>query len=83
MTETEDQPPPFELNRDTINQEVMDHYRTGDYDRAVNVAKKSLVLAEKNVGPDHPDVAWTLNILAFLYKTQGQYGRAEPLFSHH
>ena len=65
--------------RDILNQEFMELYRTGKYERAVVVAKKALEVAEKNVGPNHPDVATSLNNLALLYYTQGQYAQAEPL----
>ena len=65
---------------DTLNQEIMELYRTGKYDRAVVVAKKALEVAEENVGPNHPDVATSLNNLAELYDTQGQYAQAEPLY---
>ncbi len=65
---------------DILNQEVMELYRTGKYDRAVVVAKIALEVAEKNVGSNHPDVATSLNNLALLYKTQGQYAPAEPLY---
>ena len=58
----------------------MDLYRTGEYDRAVIIAKKALDVAEKNVGPDHPSVATTLNNLALLYDNQAQYALAEPLY---
>ena len=30
--------------------------------------------------PDHPDVATSLNNLAVLYKKQGRYAAAEPLY---
>ena len=65
---------------DILNQKVIELYRTGKYDRAVIVARKALEVAEKNVGPHHPDVATTLNNLAKLYDTQGQYAQAEPLY---
>ena len=65
---------------ETLNQEVTDLYRAGQYDRAVVVAKKALEVAEKDVGPNHPDVALSLNNLALLYATQGQYAQAEPLY---
>ncbi len=55
---------------DTLNQEAMELYRTGRYDRGVLVAKKALEVAEKNVGPNHLDVATSLNNLALLYYTQ-------------
>ena len=35
---------------------------------------------EKALGPDHPDVAASLNNLAELYRAQGRYGDAEPLY---
>jgi len=39
-------------------------------DRAVMVAKKALQVAEQEVGPNHPDVATSLNNLASLYRIQ-------------
>ena len=65
---------------DILNKEVMSLYQKGQYDRAVIVAKKALEIAEKALGPDHPDVATSLNNLAELYRTQGQYAQAEPLY---
>jgi tetratricopeptide (TPR) repeat protein len=32
------------------------------------------------LGPDHADVAASLNTLALLYVAQGQYRQAEPLY---
>ena len=32
------------------------------------------------LGPDHPDVARSLNNLADLYERQGRYAEAQPLF---
>ena len=65
---------------DILNKEVMSLYQKGQYDRAVIVAKKALEIAEKALGPDHPNVALSLNNLAGLYDTQGQYAQAEPLY---
>ena len=65
---------------DILNQEVMDLHQQGNYDRAVVVAQKALEVAKENVGPDHPNVATSLNNLASLYDTQGDYAKAEPLF---
>ncbi len=65
---------------DTLIQEVGELYSAGKYDRAVVVAKKALEVAKENVGPDHPDVATSLNSLASLYKDQGHYAQAEPLY---
>ena len=35
---------------------------------------------EKALGPDHPDVATALNNLAELYREQGRYAEAAPLY---
>ena len=35
-------------------------YSEGQYDKAGVVAKKALALAEKDLGPDHPNVAQSL-----------------------
>ena len=64
----------------TLNDEVESLYRQGQYDRAIVVAKKALDVAERTVGPDHPNVATSLNNLAALYQAQGQYAQAEPLY---
>ena len=39
-----------------------------------------MAINEKALGPDHPDVARSLNNLAALYETQGRYADAEPLY---
>jgi CHAT domain-containing protein/Tfp pilus assembly protein PilF len=39
-----------------------------------------LAIREKALGPNHPDVAQSLNNLAALYKDQGRYADAEPLY---
>src|SRR5260370_18716613 len=61
-----------------LNREVMSLSRQGRYDRAVVVAKQALQVAEQALGPDHPNVATSLNNLAELYRTQGQYAQAQP-----
>ena len=52
----------------------------GRYDEAEPLYKRALAITEKALGPDHPDVAATLNNLAFLYEAQGKYDEAEPLY---
>jgi Tetratricopeptide repeat len=34
---------------------------------------------EKVLGPDHPNIAMSLNSLALLYESQGRYADAEPV----
>ena len=64
---------------ETLNQEAMDLYRTGQYGRAVTVAEAALKVAEQNVGPDHPDVAASLENLAGLYRATKRPAEAEKL----
>jgi len=40
----------------------------------------ALAIREKQLGPEHPDTAQSLNNLAELYRAQGKYEQAEPLY---
>ena len=64
----------------SLNGQVVSLYRQGHYDRAVVLARQALQLAEQTFGPDHPNVATSLNNLAELNRVQGQYAQAEPLY---
>ena len=63
-----------------LNQQVVELYQAGKYAEAISVAQQALALAKKLHGPDHPRVGDSLNNLAALYRAQGRYGEAEPLF---
>ena len=52
----------------------------GRYAEAEPLYKRSLAILEKALGPEHPDVAQSLNNLAELYRQQGRYADAEPLY---
>jgi tetratricopeptide (TPR) repeat protein len=43
------------------------------------LAQRALAIREKTLGPDHRDVATSLQNLALLYDGQGRYADAEPL----
>jgi len=61
--------------------EVAALYKTqGQYAQAEPLYKHSLAILEKALGPDHPEVATSLNNLAELYLAKGEYAQAEPLF---
>ena len=64
-----------------LNKQVVQLYRQGRYQEAIAPAKRALVIKEKALGPDHPDVALGLNNLAGLYDDLGDYAGAEPLFA--
>ncbi|MGH8500651.1 MAG: tetratricopeptide repeat protein, partial [Methylococcales bacterium] len=48
-------------------------YHAGQYGQAEPLYQRSLAISEKALGPDHPDVATSLNNLALLYSAQGAY----------
>ncbi len=53
---------------------------TGRYVSGETIVLNCLKRAEKANGPDHPDVATILDNLSELYKSQGKYEEAEPLY---
>ncbi len=63
----------------SLDREAAELYGLGDYRQAVIITRQALSVAEKTFGPDHPNVAQSLNNLAVLYLNQGQYAQAEPL----
>ena len=52
----------------------------GDYAAAEPVMRQALATCEKTYGPDHPEMAYSLNNLALLLEDKGDYAAAEPLF---
>ena len=52
----------------------------GRYADADPLYKRALATWKKALGPDHPDVAQSVNNLADLYLAQGRYADAEPLY---
>jgi tetratricopeptide (TPR) repeat protein len=64
----------------TLNARGNELYQAGKYAEAEPLYKRALEIREKALGPDHPDVAQSLNGLAELYRAQGRYAEAEPLF---
>ncbi len=65
---------------DMLNQAVIKLHRAGDYELAIVVARQALEVAEKDFGPNHPNVAQSLNSLAEIYSAQGRQKEAEPLY---
>src|ERR1051326_6301612 len=64
----------------TLSTRVVELYRAGQFSEAIAWAHGLCVLREKALGADHPDVATSLISLAGLYREQGHYGDAEPLY---
>ncbi|HET6277034.1 MAG TPA: FxSxx-COOH system tetratricopeptide repeat protein [Candidatus Cybelea sp.] len=53
----------------------------GEYVPAVSICVRALAISENAFGPDHADVARSLNNLALTYWNQGRYAEAEPLYA--
>ena len=64
----------------TLARRVFELTEQGHYTEAVPLAQRALALAEKALGPDHPDVATALSRLAYAYTKLGRYADAEPLY---
>jgi hypothetical protein len=57
------------------------HWRTPRVKRLrPSTSTNALAIKERVLGPEHPDVAMTLNNLAVRYKADGEYAKAEPLY---
>jgi hypothetical protein len=54
-----------------LDQRVIQFLNQGRYSEAIALAQRSLAIHEKVLGPNHRDVAVTLNNLAVLYKQLG------------
>jgi tetratricopeptide (TPR) repeat protein len=65
---------------DNLIDDTMALYKQKDYVKATAIAKKALVIIESIAGPNHPDVATNLNIIALLLKNQSQYDQAEVFY---
>ncbi len=53
-------------------------WEAGHYKEAERALNRALAIRKKVLGPEHPDVAQSLNNLAVLYNCQGEYAEAEP-----
>src|SRR5260221_52503 len=62
-----------------LNREVLALLQQGKYAEGLVVAQQALRVAEASFGPEHPNVATSLNNLAGLYQDQGKYAEAEQL----
>jgi tetratricopeptide (TPR) repeat protein len=55
-------------------------YQQGKYTKSLSVAKEAVRVAEATFGPEHHNVATSLNNLAEIYRHQGNFAEAEPLY---
>jgi len=62
-----------------LSAEAVRLYREGKFAEAHPLAERALEIQEKALGPEHPEVAYSLNDLAELYRNKGDYAKAEML----
>ena len=65
---------------DRLNKRSIELFEAGRYQEAIPLSQRALSIREKDLGPDHPDVAQSLSNLATLFQAKGQYADAEPLY---
>ena len=63
-----------------VNATALALLHAGQYAQAEPLFTRALAVREQALGPEHPDVAQSLNNLAWLYYSQGEYAKAEPLY---
>src|ERR1700730_2285193 len=63
-----------------LNQQMVEFYRNGRYADGIPVASEAEKVAEATFGPNHPNVANSLNNLAEMYRPLGRYAEAKPLY---
>ena len=74
-------PPRLSQNElEALDQQIVELYEQGRYQEAIPLAERRVEILEAQLGPEHPDVASSLNNLAALYDLQGRYEDAEPLY---
>jgi len=56
------------------------YYIQGRYSEAESLYERALKIRESQVDNSHPDLASSLNNLAYLYDSQGRYSEAEALY---
>ena len=69
-----------EVLLENLYSQVFQLYDQGRYSEAADIAKEALKVAEDTFGEDHPNVAISLNNLAYLYDCQGNHAQSGPLY---
>jgi len=72
-------PPPDVADADKLDREAHELADHGKFSEAAPIAAKALNLREQIFGPQHPEVAKSLNNLGDLYRLSGDFAKARPL----
>lgn len=63
-----------------LNNKATEYFNSGNDSIAISYAEMAIMQAEKEFGKKHINYAISCGNLAFLYKSSGDYGKAEPLY---
>ncbi len=63
----------------TLDQTILELYEQSKYEEALPLAERGLAIREESLGPEHPDVAISLDKLADICRAKRDFARAEPL----
>jgi tetratricopeptide (TPR) repeat protein len=63
-----------------LNQQAVELYQAGRYQEALPLQQRALKIYEQALGPEHPDLAASLNNLAGIYQAMGANSQALPLY---
>jgi CHAT domain-containing protein len=63
-----------------LDDKVGQLHEAGKFNEAIPIAEEALKLSEKAFGPDDPQTANHLYLLALVYMSMDYYAKAEPLF---
>jgi CHAT domain-containing protein/tetratricopeptide (TPR) repeat protein len=63
-----------------LNRRVAELYQRGRIGEALRLAEQAVQLAKTALGPQHPDLASSLNNLGFLLRAMGENARALPYY---
>src|SRR6185369_5436665 len=67
-------------NARQLYRQAMDLYNAGRYNEAAPLCERAIAISTSALGPEHSDVALSLNGLGLIYAGKGDYARAEPLY---
>lgn len=68
------------VEAEDLNNQGKNYYEQGKYAEAEPLYIRALLISEKSLGPENPELKTYLTNLAELYKAQGKYADAEPLY---
>lgn len=65
---------------ENLYSQVFELYDQGRYSEAAGIARTALKVTEDTFGEEDPNVAISLNNLAYLYDCQGNHAQSGPLY---